>query len=232
MSTHNICFYGELTKNEYPQRMFLWRTDEKWVPTTYVFMENWRKLSFNYHHIPSFKNCSTAVPYIVWVNSECSGERLRCLPMWSFSFGGGGEEVMAHQYYFSNFEPSQSYGGAKLGDPQEKPPDHPQAELTFSLIPKSVPLYRIWLELTAGSVIPKHDLISPASSGVSHRCFCSSVPYLTRTSMLPVSGAEQLNTWNYCKNSKNFDTCKICCNYPKIWTRWLYRRVMHPKDAD
>ena len=24
-----------------------------WVPTTYVFMENWRKLSFSYHQIPS-----------------------------------------------------------------------------------------------------------------------------------------------------------------------------------
>ena len=24
---------------------------------------------------------------------------------------------------------------------------------------------------------------------------------------------------------------KICCNHPKIWTRWLYQRVMHPKDA-
>ena len=27
------------------------------------------------------------------------------------------------------------------------------------------------------------------------------------------------------------NTPKICCNHPKIWTRWLYHRVMHPKDA-
>ena len=36
----------------------------------------------------------------------------------------------------------------------------------------------------------------------------------------------------YCKNPKNSDTPKICCNYPEILTRLLYDRVMHPKDAD
>ena len=36
----------------------------------------------------------------------------------------------------------------------------------------------------------------------------------------------------YRKNPKNWDTWKICCNHPKIWTRWLYCRVLHPKDAD
>ena len=34
------------------------------------------------------------------------------------------------------------------------------------------------------------------------------------------------------KTPKNSDTPKKCCNHPKIWTRWLYLRVMHPKDAD
>ena len=29
---------------------------------------------------------------------------------------------------FTHFEPSQSLGGAKDGDPPEKPSDHPQAE--------------------------------------------------------------------------------------------------------
>ena len=27
-------------------------------------------------------------------------------------------------------------------------------------------------------------------------------------------------------------TPKNCCNYPKILTRWLYHRVMYPKEAD
>ena len=36
----------------------------------------------------------------------------------------------------------------------------------------------------------------------------------------------------YCKNPKNLDTQNISCNHPKILTRWLYRRVMHSKDAD
>ena len=35
----------------------------------------------------------------------------------------------AHQDYFTHFEPSQSVGEAKTGDPREKPPDHQQAEL-------------------------------------------------------------------------------------------------------
>ena len=33
---------------------------------------------------------------------------------------------------FHSLEPSQSLGGAKTGDPQEKPPDHPKAELGLS----------------------------------------------------------------------------------------------------
>ena len=49
-------------------------------------------------------------------------------------------------------------------------------------------------EATSGSVIAKHDLISPSSSGRSHSSFCSAVPYFSSTSILPVSGAEQLNT--------------------------------------
>ena len=37
---------------------------------------------------------------------------------------------------------------------------------------------------------------------------------------------------NYLKNPIKSETRKICGNHPKIRTRWLYRRVMHPKDAD
>ncbi len=48
-------------------------------------------------------------------------------------------------------------------------------------------------EATSGSVIAKADRISPASSGVSQRSFCSSLPNSESTSMLPVSGAAQLN---------------------------------------
>ena len=31
---------------------------------------------------------------------------------------------MAHQDYLTHFEPKQSLGGANMGDPREKPPDH------------------------------------------------------------------------------------------------------------
>ena len=36
----------------------------------------------------------------------------------------------------------------------------------------------------------------------------------------------------YRKNPKISDTQNICCNHPKSWARWRFRRVMHPKDAE
>ena len=36
----------------------------------------------------------------------------------------------------------------------------------------------------------------------------------------------------YRKFPKYLDTQKICCNQSKIWTMWLYHRVMSPNDAD
>ena len=47
-------------------------------------------------------------------------------------------------------------------------------------------------EATSGSVMKKTERISPASRGLSHRSFCSALPYFQITSMLPESGALQL----------------------------------------
>src|SRR5215469_8880506 len=49
-------------------------------------------------------------------------------------------------------------------------------------------------EATAGSVIVKQERIFPSRRGFSQVSFCSEVPYRDRTSIFPVSGAEQLNT--------------------------------------
>ena len=46
------------------------------------------------------------------------------------TFLGGG--AMAHQVYFTYFEPSQTLVGAKMGDLHDKSPDHPQAGLGLS----------------------------------------------------------------------------------------------------
>ena len=46
---------------------------------------------------------------------------------------------------------------------------------------------------TSGSVMAKAERISPSSSGRSQRSCCSGVPNIVSTSMLPVSGAEQLH---------------------------------------
>ena len=37
---------------------------------------------------------------------------------------------------------------------------------------------------------------------------------------------------NYCKNPKNSNTQKIYCNHPKISSKWLCHRAMHPQNAD
>ena len=47
---------------------------------------------------------------------------------------------------------------------------------------------------TSGSVMAKHERISPRSSGASHASRCAGVANMCSSSMLPVSGAEQLNT--------------------------------------
>src|SRR5687768_15158916 len=49
-------------------------------------------------------------------------------------------------------------------------------------------------EATSGSVIRKAERILPSRIGSAHCFTCSGVPYLRIVSMLPVSGAEQLNT--------------------------------------
>ena len=46
-------------------------------------------------------------------------------------------------------------------------------------------------DATHGSVIAKHERISPLSSGCNHCSCCSGVPNWARISMFPVSGAEQ-----------------------------------------
>jgi hypothetical protein len=48
-------------------------------------------------------------------------------------------------------------------------------------------------EATSGSVIAKHDLISPSKSGSKYFFFYSLLAYNIINSMFPVSGAEQLN---------------------------------------
>ena len=41
------------------------------------------------------------------------------------------DEFTARQNYFTHFEPSESLGGMKMGDPREKTPDHPPAIRTW-----------------------------------------------------------------------------------------------------
>src|SRR6266481_9620426 len=77
------------------------------------------------------------------------------------------------------------------------PDDHHLRPLITYSPPSRTMLERMLVaseEATSGSVMQKQERISPASSGFSQRSFCSSLPYRASTSMLPVSGAEQLKT--------------------------------------
>ena len=73
---------------------------------------------------------------------------------------------------------------------------HLRPLITYSAPSRTIELsiFVASLDATAGSVMENVERISPRSNGSSHCCFCSAVPYLSSTSMLPVSGAEQLNT--------------------------------------
>ena len=62
--------------------------------------------------------------------------------------------------------------------------------------------------------------------------------WYSMTAITWVSGERTFNDWqhnSYGTNTVNFVNIrtpkKNCCNHPKIWTRWLYQSVMHPKDA-
>ena len=58
-----------------------------------------------------------------------------CGVRWVFVlFFNGFLTFTACQDYFTHFELINVLGGAKTGDPPEKPPDHPQAELGLSHI--------------------------------------------------------------------------------------------------
>ena len=41
-----------------------------------------------------------------------------------------------------------------------------------------------------------------------------------------------LRTMFYRNDPKFSDTQNICCNHSKVWTMWLYHRLMSPNDAD
>ena len=95
---------------------------------------------------------------------------------------------------------SQSLEGAKMGNPREKPPDHPQAELGLS---------HIWPE-----------------QGSNPQGLCSGSPWKCRKRK-----NNDIVFTAYRKFPKYSDTKKNCCNHSKIWTIWLYHRVMSPNDA-
>jgi hypothetical protein len=77
------------------------------------------------------------------------------------------------------------------------PVDHHLRPLTTTSSPSTTAVAAMLVaseEATPGSVIVKALRILASSSGSSHCLRCSSVPYVRSTSMLPVSGALQLNT--------------------------------------
>ena len=56
----------------------------------------------------------------VKISTECHNQSHPVAPRGRCFYLG----FSARQGYFTHFESSQSLGGAKMGDPREKPPDH------------------------------------------------------------------------------------------------------------
>ena len=95
-------------------------------------------------------------------------------------------------------------------------------------------LHGFW-QLTE-SYIFMHITIWPLwmMSQVEYSSFCQTYvyPYVYTCSIRQKIGMIVQRSYIYRKTPNNWDTIKICCNHPKIWTRRLYLRVMRPKDAD
>ena len=88
----------------YLSKFHLWDARHKWVNAV---KDKIKQLLFSFNSVN-----------LIWVGND----------LWCFSFF----IRVAHQDYFSHFELSKSLGGAKIGDPQEKPPDCQQAEFGLS----------------------------------------------------------------------------------------------------
>ena len=97
---------------------------------------------------------------------------------------------------------------------------------------------------TWGSVIAKQERAFPSSNGINQRAFCSSVPYRTRSSMFPMSGAEQLKIWKGKKTqrwfpyhiqnfqfprSMNQGSFQHTCPLTPLWKSFLSPRMQRPK---
>ena len=82
-----------------------------------------------------------------------------------------------------------------------------------------MPIFLASEEATWGSVMRKADRISPSISGFNHCAFCSSFAYLARTSMLPVSGAEQLTA------------SEATLDFPSHSAIRPYSRLLKPGDS-
>ncbi len=81
---------------------------------------------------------------------------------------------------------------------------------------------RVWMlvaseEATSGSVMANAERIWPSSSGSSHCDFCSAVPNMWSTSMLPVSGAAVLVA-----------SGASAPDQPMISARWAYSTLFRP----
>ena len=117
---------------------------------------------------------------------------------------------MAFQYVFTHSKPSQSIRFVENRSPwkkKKKTPCHSWAELKS---PSGV-----WTLMVIRSR-PVHG--GGASHTPSWANYFKIMQFFTRNLV-------------YCKFPKYLDTQKFCCNHSKIWTMWLYHRVMSPNDA-
>ena len=99
------------------------------------------------------------------------------------------------------------------------------------------------LSFTSGPSCSTANIISLTQSLVSFlftEYAWISTPFIWRTPFTPLCISPTVlvcmllstETDMYCKFPKYLDTQKICCIHSKIWTMWLYHRIMSLNDAD
>ena len=85
--------------------------------------------------------------------------------------------------------------------------------------------------LTVGMATPATSKKSSSADPIARITCTVGGKWRNNVKLLNVRMPEKL--LQYYRNDPKFsDTQNICCNHSKVWTMWLYHRLMSPNDAD
>ena len=109
------------------QNVFTDETAESTYPIIFAHLSSWEFSVFSEPHTwGELNKRSQLILNLYTITLYCMELKLRSLPLQDI-VGISFNHISFYlgQDHFTHFEPSQSVGGTKTGDPREKPPDHP-----------------------------------------------------------------------------------------------------------